>query len=330
MAETRVADIVKPDVFNPYVVERTAELSALVQSGIVVRDPAIDTLARTGGNIISLPFFTDLTGDDEVLSATGGSLTVGKIESGTDKARLFCRGRAFGVNDLAKALSGDDPMRAIADLVAQYWNRKEQALLIKILTGVFLDNVANDASDLVKDVSIADGANAAAGNFMGSDAVQDAAQLLGDAKGMLTAIAMHSVCQTRLAKQNLITTVKNSDGSLIVKKYMDLDVITDDTCPVVAGGQSGYVYTSYLFAKGAIARGEGQAPVPTETDRDTLAGNDILVNRRHFILHPRGIAWQEANVAGNSPTNAEAALAANWSRVYEKKNIRVVALKTNG
>jgi hypothetical protein len=38
---------------------------------------------------------------------------------------------------LAKALSGDDPMAAIGDLVAAYWARRFQAILIKTLDGIF-------------------------------------------------------------------------------------------------------------------------------------------------------------------------------------------------
>ena len=77
MTATRIADIIVPEVFNSYVVQRSAELSALVRSGIVVLDPALDVLAQAGGKLINMPFFNDLTGDDEVLSDSG-SLTVNK------------------------------------------------------------------------------------------------------------------------------------------------------------------------------------------------------------------------------------------------------------
>ena len=55
--------------------------------------------------------------------------------------------------------------------------------------------------------------------------------------------------------------------------------------------------------------------------------SNILINRRHFILHPRGIKFKNASVAGDSPTNAELAAADNWERVYESKNIRIVQFK---
>ena len=88
------------------------------------------------------------------------------------------------------------------------------------------------------------------------------------------------------------------------------------------------VYTTYLFAKGSIGKGEG-TPVsltPTEIDRDSLAGEDILVNRRAFVIHPMGIKWKRTPI-GVTPSNAELATGTNWERVYESKNIWLVALK---
>lgn len=330
MASTKVADVIVPDVFNPYVIQRTSELSALVAAGIISQDAALNALATAGGRLINMPFWSDLTGDDEVLSATGGSLTPGAITSGTDKAYLFVRGRAWGVNDLAKALSGDDPMRVIGDLVADYWARREQTLLFAMLKGLFADNVANDSSDMLVDKSIADGNNAAAANLISGSAVIDAAQTMGDAKDRLSAIAVHSLVEARMAKNDLIVYERDSLGSIVKRSFMGLSVIVDDTCPKVAGGTSGYVFTSYIFGQGAIGRGDGAAPVPTEMDRDSLAGDDILINRRHFVLHPRGIAATDSSVAGQGPTNAECEAAANWNRVYERKNIRLAALLTNG
>ena len=99
---------------------------------------------------------------------------------------------------------------------------------------------------------------------------------------------------------------------------MEKRVIIDDSCPVASG-----VYTTYLFGPGAIGLGNGAAPVPTETDRDSLAGDDILINRKHFILHPRGVKWV-GTAAGASPTNTELTTGTNWSKVYEDKAIRMV------
>lgn len=325
---TKIADIIVPEVFVPYTIERTAELSELIRSGIVVPDSSLDILAQKGGTLIQMPFFTDLTGADEVLTDKG-ALTPGKIGTSKDIARLHMRGRAWGVNDLAKALSGADPMGAIADLVAAYWNRREQSLLVSMLKGVFAANVASNAGDLSLTLAVNDAATATAANLIGVDAVTDAKTKLGDAAGKLTAIMMHSSVYARLQKLQVVEMIPDSDTKINIPYYLGLRVIVDDGCPAVAT-TNGYKYTSYLFGQGAIGRGEGSAPTPVETDRDSLAGEDYLINRRHFLLHPRGIKWTEASVAGEAPTNTECEAAANWSRVYEKKNIRIVQLITNG
>ena len=45
MAKTAVADIIIPTEFEKYAVERTATLSAFVQSGIIEMAPEFDALA---------------------------------------------------------------------------------------------------------------------------------------------------------------------------------------------------------------------------------------------------------------------------------------------
>lgn len=314
MAATKIANVIVPEVFNPYVIERTAQLSAVQAAGIIENSPELDALATAGGKLINMPYWKDLTGDDEVLSDTG-ALTVNPIQSGQDIAALLMRGKAWGANDLAKALSGDDPMRAIGDLVAAYWARMRQKTMFSTLKGVFsaasMSGNVLDISALAGDLAVISGST-----FI------DAKSKLGDASDALTAVAMHSVTFASLEKQNLIQYIPNSQGIVEFPRYMNKRVIVDDSCPVAAD-----VYTTYLFGPGALGLGNGAAPVPTETDRDSLAGEDILINRQHFLLHPRGVAFQSAAVVGSSPTNAELENQANWLRVYENKNIRIVQFK---
>ena len=305
MPKTTVADVIVPEVFNPYVVQQTAELSALYQSGIVATSDELNSLAASGGRLINMPFWNDLDGDDEVLSDIA-ALDVERITSGQDIAVLLMRGKAWSVNDLAKALSGDDPMATIGQLVAGYWARRMQVTLLSILEGVFA------ALSMAPNVYDTD-------DRISADNTILAIQCLGDAKSKLTGFMMHSAVEADLARQDLIDFVKDSTGSVEIPTYLGKRVIVDDGCPVADG-----IYTTYIFGQGAIGYGEGAAPVPTETTRDALSGDDILVSRRHFLLHPRGVRWTDADVAGSSPTNAELANPANWLRVYEPKNVRIV------
>ncbi|OYO42712.1 hypothetical protein CG709_21050 [Lachnotalea glycerini] len=220
------------------------------------------------------------------------------------------RGRAWSTNDLAKALSGSDPMAAIGDLVAEYWARRMQATTIKLLDGAF---AASNMTNKVSDISAAAGDAAK----IDGETFLDALQKMGDAKDKLTGVIMHSATETQLRKNNLIQTELDSNNKPI-SLFMEKRVIIDDSCPIANG-----VYTTYLFGQGAIGLGNGAAPVPTETDRDSLAGDDILINRKHYILHPRGVKWI-GTAAGSSPTNVELATGTNWSKVYEDKAIRMV------
>jgi hypothetical protein len=320
VTKTIISDVIVPAVFNPYVIERTAELSAFYQSGIIARNPELDRLASSGGKLVNMPFWEDLRGNSQVLSDVN-ALTVKKITGAKDVAPLLARGDAWSVNDLAKALSGDDPMRAIGDLVAAYWARDFQVTLISILNGIFGDN-ATEMYTNQHDISGTPDADD--DDVISAKTAVDAIYKLGDSADKLTGFAMHSATVAKLAKDDLIEYIKPSEGAAEVPYFLGKRVVVDDGLPVDTGTG---VYTTYIFGAGAFGWGEGGAPVPTETARDALSGDDILVNRRHFILHPRGVAFQDEVVTGATPSNDELANHENWKRVYEPKNVRIVQFK---
>ena len=323
---TTLADVIVPELFNPYVVNKTMELSALFQSGIITNNAEFDRLASEAAPIHNMPFFEDLTGDAENV-VEGASLTAKKITSKKDVSTTIRRANMWAATDLSAALAGSDPMAAIGSLVAGFWARNMQKELISVLAGVFgtytgSEGAVTPLESHILDISKLTGAkaNISAGAFI------DALQLLGDAQGQLTAVAMHSATKSYLKKLNLIETERDSTD-VEFETYQGRRVIVDDGCPVADG-----VYTTYLFGQGAIAYGNGSPVgfVPTELDRDKKMGSgiDYLINRRTFIMHPRGIAWQNVNRENaETVTRAELADAQNWKRVYEPKQIRMVAFK---
>lgn len=325
MPSVKIADVLIPEVWIPYMVQRTKDLSALWSAGILDQNDKYDELAAGGGSTVQMPFFQDLTGDSEVLSDSG-ALSVNKISATKDVAYLHKRGKAWGANDLAKALSGADPMAAIADLVATWWARDFQKTLLASLKGIFATTLS---STHVLDVSIATGNTAVAANKVGTDNVISAFDKLGDASADLTAMAMHSAVYHNLLKLDVIQFDQPSEQGDPIQRYLGRRIIVDDSLPKVAAATNGFVYTTYLFGEGAIGYGEGTPEEAVEMDRDILAGESYLVNRRHFLLHPKGVKYV-GTPAGVSPTNTELETGANWSRVYQVKSVPVVALKTNG
>lgn len=323
---TTLQDIIVPELFTPYTVQKTMELSALFTSGIVAHSPEFDRLASEAAPLHNMPFFEDLAGDSENV-IEGNDLTAAKITSKADVSTTIRRAKAWAATDLSAALAGKDPMAAIGSLVAGFWARDMQKELINTLNGVFGSYTAEGETvtplaDHILDISggTGDAAKISASAFI------DACQLLGDAQGQLTAVAMHSATKAYLKKQNLIQTERDSTD-VEFDVYQGRRVIVDDGCPVANG-----VYTTYLFGQGAVAYGNGSPVgfVPTEIDRDKRKGSgvDYLINRKTFILHPRGIKFTNA-VRANTETvsRAELANAKNWERVYEPKAIRMVCFK---
>ena len=316
MAHTSFTDVIIPSVFDPYVINRTMELSALFQSGIATNDAEMNRLASATAPISNLPFFNDLSGDSEVM--TEGPIEAAKITTAQDAAPVVRRVKMWAATGLSAALAGSDPMRAIGDLVAAYWSREMQKILIQILAG------SMGASNMTGNVLNISGGTDDAAKWSPS-AFIDAVGKLGDAQDQLSAVAMHSAVLNELKKKNLIDVERPSmDASF--ETYQGKRVIVDDGCPVAAG-----VYTTYIFGAGALALGNGNplGIVPTETDRNkqTGSGVELLINRKTFILHPRGIRFKGPLASDAGPTNAELATANKWERVYEPKQIRIVAFK---
>lgn len=326
---TVLTDVIVPELFNPYVINKTMEKSAFVQSGIIVNNTEFDALASQAAPTVNMPFFEDLTGDSEQV-IEGTDLTDNKITSKKDVAAIFRRAKMWSATDLSAALAGSDPMMAIAELVSGFWSRDMQKELIAILNGVFGTYTPEGGSattPLASNILDISSKTGAAAQWSGS-AFIDAEQLLGDNKTALTGVAMHSATEAFLKKQNLIETVQPSND-VAFGMYQGKRVIVDDGCPVDTAKN---IYTTYLFGDGAVALGNGNPVgfVATETDRAKRKGSgiDYLINRRTNILHPRGVAFTNANVAKTEgPSRAEFTDGSNWKPVYEPKQIRMVAFK---
>lgn len=329
MAITKIKDVIVPELFNPYVINRTMELSAFFQSGIVANSPEFDALASEAARTHNMPFFEDLQGESEA-TLEDVEMTPKKIGSNEDVSTTILRQNMWAATNLSAALAGADPMKAIGDLVAAYWARDMQKELIAILSGVFgsftpdggeeTTRMADHILDLSKQSS-------AAAKCISASAFIDACQLLGDAQAQLSGVAMHSATKSYLKKQNLIQTERDSTD-VEFETYQGRRVTVDDGCPVDENG----LYTTYLFGNGAVAYGNGSpvGHVATEIDRDKKKGGgiDYLINRRAFILHPRGIAYTGAvREHVETPLRSELAMAENWNPVYEPKQLRIVAIK---
>lgn len=321
MTETRLADMIVPTKFNKYVQVLSVQKSRLFQSGLIT-DLSSTIDAEIEGKTVNMPFFNDLDSSDaeQVLDDTA-DLTVGKMTTGQDVAVKLLRGKAFGTSDLAADLSGADPIEAIANRFADWWNKRQQTALLSTLAGAM--GAANMTGN-VSDISVLTGG----AEYFDADSFIDAAFLLGDEQGGLNAVGVHSLTLKAMVKADLIDFVPDSEGKLTIPTYLGKTVIVDDSMPV-SGAGANRVFTTYIFGPGAIAYGEKSPKVPVEVERQALKGmgQEYIVNRRQWVMHPRGIKWLGGTQAGPTPANAELSNADNWTRVYDPKIIRIVAFK---
>lgn len=309
-------NVITPEIFNQYMENLTVERSAFIQSGVAVSDDRVSGMITSGNTVVNMPYWNDLSGDDEVLGDGDKALSTSKMTAGQDLAQVMYRGKGWGVNEMAAVLSGADPLGSLMSKIANYWLRREQQVLMSTLNGLFVGTDATlkeHLSDTKTNIS--------------AKAVLDAKQLLGDHADSLAMIVMHSQTYTELQKQNLIEFIEPSTGGAQIAYYLGYQVVVDDMLLPTAEG----TYTTYLLAAGSFGRNAGSPSNLTtfETERKASVGTDNIYTRRAFVMHPYGVKWtgndlEEGNL---TPTNVDLAKAANHKAVFDLKNIGIVGLQ---
>lgn len=328
MATVKLADVVVPEEFTAYQVQNSMARTALVEAGIMTRNAFIEEQLRAGAESFTVPRWLDLgdaeanlVNDDPDVHATPRNI-------GTDKMRVrkaFLHG-SFAAMNLASELSGDDAMVRIQNRVNAWWNRQMQKRLVYTLEGLVADNVANNDSDMVLDISAETGDAAK----FSAKAVIRAAGTMGDALNDVVGIAMHSDTYQLALENDLIAFEKDSTGSLLLPTFRGLAVTMDDAMPVddVTG-----VYTTALFGRGAVGYGATAPRIAegTEIENDPSAGNgggqQILHTRMNVAIAPIGYRFDDTTVAAESPSWANLADPQNWTRVGPRKSVPMAFLK---
>lgn len=331
---TKIADIVVPETFTPYVQQLTEEKSNLIQSGILVNDPFASGFLAGGGMTVNIPSFapldaSDATGIENISTDDETSDAVpDKIGTATEVAIRLSRNNSWSSMDLTRAMAGTDPMDAIANQVATYRALRLQKAFVSTMTGVFLDNTTNDAGDYTNDVSggafVPGVTNFTAGAFI------DARSTMGDSGQDLKGMIVHSTVMARMLKNNLIDFIPDSTNSAAadIPTFLGHRVVEDDGMPNTGG-----VYETWIFGNSPVLLGTGSPKVPTAVDRAEAAGDgggqEILYNRWEWLIHPVGHAYTGATTAGGGPANTVLDDVGSWDRVYsERKQIKLARLVT--
>lgn len=348
MAKTQIADVVVPEIFEPYSQQISMQKSALVQSGAIAVDAQVSEMMSGGGITFNLPSFRDLEDTDEnVSSDTGGDSTPDKTSASQEIGVRLSRNKSWASTDLTADLAGEDPMESIAQRVANYWTRRYQHIFVATTMGLFADNDAAPSGgdlhvqgDLTHDIS---GMAYAPGlTDFSAEATIETFATAGDAQDILRLCMMHSVVFARAQKNNLIDYIPDAEGRISIPTYLGKPVIVDDGMPNPAGAGAAQtaagIFHTWFLGAGAFRLGFGTPKQPVEVDRKPEANNgggeETLFNRKALCLHPTGHAFI-GNLVGkpggpsNAATSGNLAHADSWSRVYpERKQIPIARLIT--
>lgn len=340
MATVRLSDVIIPERYLDYNAEDSPEKTAFFESGIAVT--RADLYPQNGGNIITVPFWKDIDPTREPNYGTDDPAVDAvpeKIGTAEQIARIAHINHGFQAADLTGELAGSDPMQRIRNRFGTYWRRQWQRRALATMSGLYAANVAQNSGDMVVDISIEAGLTATAANLFSRTAFTSACFTMGDMFDEVQAIAVHSIVAKRMIDNDDIDFVADSQGNLTIPTFLGKRVIIDDGLPVQAGTTSGFKYTSILMGTAMLGYAEGSPNVPVEVEREAAAGNgagiETLWERKSWLLHPLGYKFTNDTLTGGAATArsanlADLRLAANWNRVYDRKNVPLAFLRTNG
>lgn len=323
-------DLIQPEQFVDYIQENSILRSALFQSGAVVTSDLIQSKASSGGVSVTIPVWKDLEDTDPNLSSDNiaSRATPHGVKAVEMKTRIANLNNGWSSIDLANELSGTNASNMIRGRINSYWTRVFNKRTISTLKGILADSVANHNSDMLQDGS------AASWNY---DLVVDAAVGLSENLDQMRTLVVHpdifgKICKDAKGNGELKLEYRRIEElNMVIPVYGGLALQVDSTVPVDTSGTNP-VYTSIVLGDGAVAAAMGKPLNPLAVSRDEASadggGSEAVWSRVSPIIQPFGYDWNDINVAGQSPTNAELEDAANWTRRFERENIPVAFIKS--
>lgn len=346
MAIVQLSNVIDVEVFNSLPADESTLLNNLMTSGIVVRDPLFDQHANAPGLVGAMNMWNDLDSSSEpnFSQDTETEATPDNVGQKELNVRAVHLNNGWKASDLARELqTNEDAMSLIRRRVDKYWDTQFQRRLIATVEGVIADNVANDLSDMVVDISVASDTNTTtAANFFSRQAFTNAVFTMGDHFDDIQAVAVHSVVYQNMVDNDDIDFIPDSTGSMLIPTYLgkrviiDDQLVRDDADDVTADTLKEYM--TMFFGAGAFAFGVGSPLIPTEIERNAAqgqgSGNEVLWDRKTWLLQPAGYSFTGADLVAGQPAHATAAklkAAANWDRIVsDRKSVPFSALITNG
>lgn len=327
-----------PEVFSGYMAEQPTWNDAIINSGILVQDSTIMDLIGEKGNVATLPFYVPIDeAESQALNNDGETdNTPVEISGKKQTAMLIQRMKAWKAQDFTKELTGADPMTHVANSVAGFYRQTRVRDLMAIVDATLS---LNGMTDHITDLSESTGTGAVTDeNKVNATTLIYAKQkALGDSSDNMGLLFLHSYMYAKyqalgLVDYNKYTVTNALAGDVNLPSINGFIPIVSDRFTVDAS-KTNPVYKTYMIGAGAFLtcdKTNYEDPYYADYDPETKAGIRKLYTKQGYVLHPNGFSIDQNKIAKESPTNTELGAKANWSLVYNHKNIRMGVIKSNG
>lgn len=343
MAVTSIADLWVPDIWIPGVTEKMRNLLSILNSGILTQTDEMNRLASGAGATVNVPFYKDVTDDDDEPQVEDTEPTVGKMGALKQVAPILNRVKAYSASGLSAAVSGSDPVGEILAQLGRGRLKRRQKVLIALLRGAFgtapgaAINAAAALSACRVEAADESGNDATNAQLISSSLVIDALALLGELQEEVRDGAMlcHPDIRAALLEQDENSFERKSEGAFTIERYKGIPVYVSNALRR-AGVTNGFVYDTHIVARGVVGFGEKAQQGDTidvaslQYDESKGKNNATVYDRNRFLMHVNGMKWVGAP-AGQSASNTELQTAGNWQLSYQTADrVGAVCVRTNG
>lgn len=327
-----------PDVFTDYIQEADPVHTSIINSGVLRVSPEISAVLTDKNNVFTVPNYAPLTGEAKNYDGETDNTPV-EVSAKKQTGMAFRRMAAWKDQDFTRELTGADPLGDVARKVAYYQQKNNQKDLLSIIDGVLsVDAMSSHVKDITASKGSSSTATPTAENRLSADTFLDAAQeALGDNFDDLTMVAMHSRVYTNLLKLQLVNNIATTPDAysrgvqfgVLLNKYL---VMVDDSL-TTSTKDGAATYTTYLLGEGSIATARNvriDRPNYVNYDPESKGGVNKLYTKWGMAMHPLGMSLDVSKIAKNSPTRTELGTKANWTKVWDAKNIKLAKIVSNG
>ena len=316
MATFRISDGQSTEYWSDYLSQRTNDKASMRSSGVLRDNAELRARMADGERFWNFPFFLELgaTAEDYPTDNPGDTNEPDKIETNRYAAVRLDRARSWEVADLARDITGTNPMAEIFGKVGDWAAVREDWNVHGYLDGVKRANATAPAADdphkqgdmIITKIGNSKSSDSTARQLKDSDFIDILARFDGYRFGeqVIRGVCfIHPVQLANLRKKDITNFVPPSQQLpfTVYKEFIMISdrrvqsgrFITNDGTQVAAAANGFENYEMVVMGPGSIHFAGGRTDVAF--DQDYTKGNggwvESLHYKRHYSIYVPGFRW---------------------------------------